>query len=123
MISGWLCGNSWIFKHQHSHPKYEHGCLHNHLHVNSNQAINETLRIDQFPQFFEDSMLNYAENMLRPRGSGVAVKCMNELSLNTPKSVTWDELREMVRQTTDAMKSSGLHAEDVVISKFQGDDL
>ncbi|KAL7907644.1 putative acetyl-CoA synthetase [Trichoderma velutinum] len=79
-------------------------------------AVDEKLRIDQFPQFFEEARLNYAENILANKSNGVAIKYMDESTIQTPRSVTWIELNEMVRQAADAMQSTGLSEGDTVAS-------
>ncbi|KKP06918.1 acetoacetate-CoA ligase [Trichoderma harzianum] len=78
-------------------------------------AVDEKLRIDQFPQFYQEARLNYAENILANKSNGIAVKYMDESTLRTPRSVTWRELNEMVRQAADAMQSTGLCEGDTVV--------
>ncbi|KAL5083554.1 hypothetical protein Trisim1_001364 [Trichoderma cf. simile WF8] len=78
-------------------------------------AVDEKLRIDQFPQFYHEARLNYAENILANKSDGVAIKYMDESTIQTPRSVTWRELNEMVRQAADAMQSTGLCEGDTVV--------
>lgn len=81
--------------------------------------MDERLRIDQFPQFFHGAKLNYAENILTNKTSGIAVKSIDESTLQTPQSVTWTHLNELVRQVADAMQSTGLREGDTVAGKLQ----
>jgi acetoacetyl-CoA synthetase len=85
------------------------------LRAHPSQAIDEALRIDQFPPFFAGAKLNYAENILRTRGNGIALKCIDESSLRKPESITWDDLRAQVREAADAMHFSGVRRHDVVV--------
>ncbi|KAL6821466.1 putative acetyl-CoA synthetase [Trichoderma camerunense] len=78
-------------------------------------AVDEKLRIDHFPQFYQEARLNYAENILANKSNGVAIKYMDESTIQTPRSVTWRELNEMVRQVVDAMQSTGLCVGDTVV--------
>ncbi|KAL6691328.1 putative acetyl-CoA synthetase [Trichoderma pleuroticola] len=83
--------------------------------VHPSTAVDEKLRIDQFPLFYQEARLNYAENILANKSNGVAIKYMDESTIQTPHSVTWRELNEMVRQAADAMQSTGLCAGDTVV--------
>lgn len=76
--------------------------------------MNEAVPIDQFPQFFQDANLNYAENILRWTGTGIAVKYVDESCLQSPQSISWDDLTEMVRQVANAMRASGLRRGECV---------
>lgn len=81
-------------------------------------AIEESIPIDHFPQFYEGARLNYAENLLSRTGGDVAVKAMNEGSIDGKErleEVTWDELREKVRVYADAFRTSGLKQGEVVV--------
>ena len=51
-------------------------------------AVEDNARIDNFPKFFEDARLNYAENLLCGDDDEVAVIEMNELNLCEPKKYT-----------------------------------
>lgn len=82
--------------------------------VQPTKAIDETLRIDQLPTFFEDARLNYAENLLVRSDEGVAVKYLCENQLDAPSEVTWKELHETVRILSNAMRKSNVSREDVV---------
>ncbi|KAF2161587.1 hypothetical protein M409DRAFT_27982 [Zasmidium cellare ATCC 36951] len=78
------------------------------------RAADESLHIDDIPEFYEGSRLNYAENILSRTGSGIAVKAFNEENLNCPEELSWDQLRERVRVFVDALKSSGIAKGDVI---------
>ncbi|KIW79432.1 acetoacetate-CoA ligase [Fonsecaea pedrosoi CBS 271.37] len=82
--------------------------------VHPTKAVDESLRIDQFPQFFEDARLNYAENLLCRTDDGVAIRYLHEQNLDSPREVTWKELNETVRQFSDAMRASKISTGDVV---------
>ncbi|OAL37950.1 acetoacetate-CoA ligase [Fonsecaea nubica] len=82
--------------------------------VHPTKAVDESLRIDQFPQFFEDARLNYAENLLCRTDDGVAIRYLHEQNLDSPREVTWKELNETVRQFSDAMRASNISTGDVV---------
>ncbi|KAI1614123.1 putative acetyl-CoA synthetase [Exophiala viscosa] len=81
--------------------------------IQPTRAIDESLTIDQFPQFFEGARLNYAENMLAKDDNSIALKCISEENL-IPQEVTWVELRQMVQRLADAMRSSHISIGDVV---------
>ncbi len=81
--------------------------------VQPSRAVDESITIDQFPSFFEEARMNYAENMLAKDDDSIALKCMSEAAL-TPRAVTWTELRELVRRCADAMKASNVSRGDVV---------
>ncbi|RVX69070.1 hypothetical protein B0A52_06783 [Exophiala mesophila] len=76
-------------------------------------AVDESASIDQFPQFFTEARLNYAENMLAKYDHSVALKCLSEDDL-TGREVTWIELWEIVRQLADAMRASGVAKGDII---------
>ena len=78
------------------------------------RGVNESIPIDQLPQFYEGCRLNYAENLLSRTGSGVAVKALNEEMLDSPEETTWNQLREKVRVFTSALKASGFRRGDVM---------
>lgn len=81
--------------------------------VQPSKAVDESVPIDHFPQFFPEARLNYAENMLAKCDHSVALKCLSEDNL-TGREVTWIELWETVRQFADAMKSSGVVKDDII---------
>jgi len=78
------------------------------------KALDESIPIDEFPEFYTGSRLNYAENLLSRRGSDVAVKALSETSLEKAEELTWDQLRERVRCYTAALKASGYGKGDVM---------
>lgn len=67
------------------------------------------------PIFFQGAKLNFAENLLYPKcitdEDSLAVIAATEVSR---EEVTWKELREKVRQCTDALKSIGVKEGDRV---------
>jgi acetoacetyl-CoA synthetase len=73
-------------------------------------AIDETRGIATFPEFYKDARLNFAENLLSRRGSEqTAIKLLNEDNLHDgPETVSWEQLRDLVRQLADALSVSGL---------------
>lgn len=93
-------------------------CLWDYLPIKSSvtpsRGVDESLRIDQFPEFYQGSRLNYAENLLSRTGSDVAVKAINEENQWKAEEVSWDELREKTRVLADAMRASGLRKGDVI---------
>lgn len=85
--------------------------------IQPHRALDESIPIDDFPTFYDGARLNYAENLLSRTGSDIAVKALNEASIDGTEKlqeVTWDELREKVRVFADAFTSSGLKKGDVV---------
>ncbi|KAH8704022.1 putative acetyl-CoA synthetase [Talaromyces proteolyticus] len=87
--------------------------------VEPSAAIDETLSIDSFPQFYKDAKLNLAENILYQRrgGNGTAIRVLNESNFESePEDVSWDQLRDLVRLLADALSSSGLELGDIVVA-------
>ena len=78
------------------------------------RGVDESIPIDQLPQFYDGARLNYAENLLSKTGSDIAVQALNEQNLDSPESVSWDALREEVRRYADALQSSGFRKGDVM---------
>ncbi|KPI41826.1 Acetoacetyl-CoA synthetase [Cyphellophora attinorum] len=82
-------------------------------------GVDESLRIDEFPEFYKGSRLNYAENLLGGGiGNGLAVKALTEEDIRLGRQgeeVTWDGLRERTRVYADAMRESGLKQGDVIV--------
>lgn len=83
-------------------------------------AIDETRGIATFPEFYTDARLNFAENLLSQRGGSekTAIKVLTEDNLhldNRPELVSWDQLRDLVRQLADALSASGLSKGGVVV--------
>jgi acetoacetyl-CoA synthetase len=71
------------------------------------------------PDFFSDSLLNFAENLLFPPTqepldpNSTAVITTTELPGDL-RSTTWGELREAVRQCANALRAAGLKPHDIV---------
>ena len=82
--------------------------------VQPTRAVDESILIDEFPQFYEGARLNYAENLLSRTGGDIAVKAINEQTLEEPDELSWDRLRERVRECADALKASGFKQGDVM---------
>lgn len=78
------------------------------------QAIDEKLRIDEFPEFFPGARINFAENMLCRRQNGIAVIDMREDNLNSPERYSWNELCELVRRYSSALRYSSAKKGDIV---------
>lgn len=78
------------------------------------QAIDERLHIDDFPQFFPGSRVNFAENMLCRRQNGTAVLDIREDNLHRPERYSWNDLRELVRRYSNALRASGAKKGDIV---------
>lgn len=85
------------------------------------QAVDEKVPIDQFPLFFEETKLNFAENLLFRKLDGIAVIDVNESNLDNPTEHTWKDLRELVRRYASALKSSGVKKGSVVACMFPSD--
>ncbi|KAF7194726.1 Acetoacetyl-CoA synthetase [Pseudocercospora fuligena] len=81
-------------------------------------AVDESLRIDQFPMFFEDTRLNYAENALCGARSDddLAIISINEETLQSPEKYTWKDMKDMTAKYAEAMRASGLSRGDYVVS-------
>lgn len=77
-------------------------------------AVDERIPIDQFPRFFEDVRLNFAENMLCGDDEELAIISMTEHDIWFPQKHTWKELRQLVGEYGNALRSSGLNEGDVV---------
>ncbi|KAI1326010.1 acetoacetate-CoA ligase-like protein [Xylariaceae sp. FL0255] len=70
------------------------------------------------PDFFSSALLNFAENLLFPGnvevdGSSTAIISATEAD-GQLESVTWSQLREAVRQCSNALRAAGLQQKDVV---------
>ncbi|KAL9101817.1 MAG: hypothetical protein Q9163_002964 [Psora crenata] len=79
------------------------------------KALDEVRAMFPRPPFFLDARFNFAENLLYPAStpdeSSYAVIEANEASRNT---ITWKELRERVRQCSNAMRNIGVKEFDRV---------
>ena len=78
------------------------------------RGVDESIPIDELPQFYNGARLNYAENLLSRTGPDIAVQALNEQNLDSPESVSWDDLREEVRRYADALQNSGFQKGDVM---------
>ena len=78
------------------------------------QAVDESTAIDQFPSFFEGARLNFAENILCRKDKGLAIINVNEDNISNPERHSWQDLRDLVAQYADALRSSGLRRGQVV---------
>jgi acetoacetyl-CoA synthetase len=69
---------------------------------------------DKMPgaKFFPDAKLNFAENLLRQSGSGTAMTFRGEDKV--AYSVTWDQLRNLVSRTQQALRDAGVKPGDRV---------
>ncbi|KAK6380295.1 hypothetical protein LTS17_005484 [Exophiala oligosperma] len=77
-------------------------------------AIDENIPIDQFPKFFEDARLNFAENMLCGDEDRLAIVDMDEQCLWTPRKYTWTQLRDLVSVYSSGIRAAGLRKGDAV---------
>ncbi|KAG4221109.1 hypothetical protein PC116_g30414 [Phytophthora cactorum] len=70
------------------------------------------------PDFFAGTLLNFAKNLLFPENADVnesstAIITVTEVEKQLV-STTWAELREAVRQCSNALRAAGLKPKDVV---------
>ncbi|KEY64273.1 hypothetical protein S7711_09312 [Stachybotrys chartarum IBT 7711] len=71
------------------------------------------------PDFFSSSLLNFAENLLFPAIPGpldpasAAVITVTEQS-GSLRTTSWEELRELVRRCSNALRATGIRPHDVV---------
>ena len=63
-------------------------------------------------RFFPDARLNYAENLLRPRGNGDAMVFWGEDRVR--RRLSWDELRDQVARCAAVLRSMGVGEGDRV---------
>ncbi|KIV90220.1 acetoacetate-CoA ligase [Exophiala mesophila] len=82
--------------------------------IQPTKAVHEDESIDCFPLFFEETRLNFAENMIFRQIEGIATIDLNEGNLGSPEEYTWRDLRELVRKYSNALRSSGLQRGGVV---------
>lgn len=78
-------------------------------------AVDESIPIDQFPQFFEDARLNWAENILCGNDDDLMITSMNETTLDEPEKYTWADMRRLVAEYADALKRAGLREGDFMV--------
>ncbi|OQV05519.1 hypothetical protein CLAIMM_10246 [Cladophialophora immunda] len=79
------------------------------------KAIDDDARIDEFPEFFQGAKLNFAENILCRNRTGTAIIDMREDNLQNPEKYSWNDLRKLVEQYADALRSSGLKGGETVV--------
>ena len=79
------------------------------------RAIDDNARIVDIPKFFEDSRLNYAENMLRGDDDAIALIEMNEQNLHKPRKYTWKELRTLVAKYVGILQRANIQQGDVIV--------
>ncbi|KAJ5296131.1 hypothetical protein PENANT_c021G01336 [Penicillium antarcticum] len=81
------------------------------------QVVDESVRMDQIPAWFEGIRLNFAENLLFSRAAGdksgkedekIAVTEVREGAAHEPVHVTWGELRCRTGVLIQAMKANGV---------------
>ncbi|KAK6216439.1 hypothetical protein LQW54_003443 [Pestalotiopsis sp. IQ-011] len=70
------------------------------------------------PDFFAGSLLNFAENMLYPKGRNVSDDAPATITVTEVEgkevTTTWAELREAVRKCANSLRAAGLKPEDRV---------
>ena len=70
------------------------------------------------PDFFAGARLNFAENLLFPKGADVSADATAVITATEVEGqlapTTWAELREAVRRCSAALRAAGLGAGDVV---------
>lgn len=70
------------------------------------------------PDFFAGSLLNFAENMLYPKGSNVSDDSPATITVTEVEgkevTTTWAELREAVRKCANSLRAAGLKPKDRV---------
>lgn len=79
------------------------------------KAINDDARIVDFPRFFEDTKLNYAENLLRGKPDAVAVIEMNELNQSCPRRYTWSDMKALTARYVALLRREAVRRGDVVV--------
>ncbi|EME44453.1 hypothetical protein DOTSEDRAFT_172659 [Dothistroma septosporum NZE10] len=80
------------------------------------KAIDESIPIDQFPKFFEDAQLNWAENVLCGNDGDLMITSMDETTLDTPEKYTWGKMRALVAEYADALKRAEMREGDYMVS-------
>ena len=79
--------------------------------------MDEGIPIDQFPPFFGEAKLNFAENILW-KDDGLAIISLTEDNLFHPERYSWQDLRDLVAKYADALRASGLKKGEVVARMF-----
>ncbi|KAL3494738.1 hypothetical protein BJX62DRAFT_223032 [Aspergillus germanicus] len=84
-------------------------------HTTYDQAMGSETLLFPRPQFFKGARLNFAENLLYPASSpdedAIAIIRATEVDR---EFISWKELRERVRQCTNALRTAGLEEGDRV---------
>lgn len=80
-------------------------------------TIDKSQRMDQIPEWFPGSRLNYAENLLRyPDDSKIALYCATEREgANTIKTKTFGQLKSSVARFAAALRKHGVQKGDRVV--------
>ncbi|XP_074640597.1 acetoacetyl-CoA synthetase-like [Tubulanus polymorphus] len=78
------------------------------------KVVDPNKKIDEIPQWFEGSRLNYAENMLRYNDDRVAIYSTGE-GRKDVSQITFAELRKLVAKYAVAMKKLGIAKGDRVV--------
>ncbi|KPI38787.1 Acetoacetyl-CoA synthetase [Cyphellophora attinorum] len=79
------------------------------------KAIDDNAKIDQFPKFFVDARINYAENALQGDDDRLAIIDMNETNIEQPTRYSWKQLRHLVAQYAGILRRQGVSKGDVVV--------
>ena len=82
------------------------------------KAIDDNARIDEFPAFFPDVRLNYAENLLFGQGKdddATAVIELSESTLTSPKMYSWKDLRALVAKYVGVLSRASIKKGDVIV--------
>lgn len=80
------------------------------------KAIDESIPIDEFPLWFQDARLNYAENIFSgATDDDLMVTSMDETNIENPERFTWRDMREMTAKYAQAMKSVGIRKGDYMV--------
>ncbi|KAI5359709.1 putative acetyl-coenzyme A synthetase domain, ANL domain-containing protein [Septoria linicola] len=80
------------------------------------RTVDESLRIDQFPKFFEDAKLNFAENILCGKDDDLAIISMDEKTIDKPERYTWRDMRHMTAKYAAALEAIGIGQGDYMVS-------
>ncbi|USW58249.1 Putative AMP-dependent synthetase/ligase, ANL domain-containing protein [Septoria linicola] len=80
------------------------------------RTVDESLRIDQFPKFFEDAKLNFAENILCGKDDDLAIISMDEKTVDKPERYTWRDMRYMTAKYAAALEAIAIGQGDYMVS-------
>lgn len=78
-------------------------------------AVDESVPIDQFPGFFTDAKLNFAENILCGQDQDVAIISMNERTIDSPEKYTWGQMRRLVARYAEILRRQGMEKGDYMV--------